>query len=182
MKIIIDTTHPLSPDLQVLLYLYKNKPELAEAFEARNSPDSNPHFKPYKATLVEQGYITSAGSFNALKTAPNDLQGLCDKVLPKMAEIFKKTNRSGIAGDLVGVKKKLLLFFNIYPQFADEDILINACQRYINSGIKDQYKYIQELRYFIDKQGVGSRLATYCEEVKDLDFKPVSFQDYGADI
>ncbi len=182
MKIIINLDHELSPDLQVLFFLYKNHPDKVEGFEARYSPDSIPNNKPYKETLINRGYITSSGKINSLKTAVSSLEELCDLVLPKIVTIYKKTNRTGIAGDLVSVKRKLLAFFKDYPQYADQELLLNATQRYINSGIKDQYKYIQELTYFVHKQGVGSKLAVYCEEVAKLEFKPSTFADYGSDI
>jgi hypothetical protein len=141
---------------------------LTDAFEARHSPDDISYLKPYRDTLIAKGYLTTSGLINSLKTAPNDLKSLVEILVPKMVTIFKQTRRTGIAGDQATIKSKLLAILEKNPQFADEELILNACQRYVNTGIKDQYKFICELRYFVHKVGGGSKLITYCEEILEL--------------
>lgn len=82
--------------------------------------------------------------------------------------------KTGVMGDRNACVTKLVKFYELYPEFANKEVILAATKKYINSeGMNNNYKYLQKAHYFIFKQ-VGSKdnevsnLASFCEEVDDV--------------
>ncbi len=75
--------------------------------------------------------------------------------------------------------KKMTKFVNQYPYTREE--IFQATKRYIDRFAIRGYNYMQQAHYFIDKQGVGSNLASECEEFRS---KPAQKQEsgYGGEV
>jgi hypothetical protein len=124
--------------------------------------------------LIENGFM--------LDTENISLKGLAyvkekteieDDFVEKYRKKFHKSNIgvSGKTGDYQGIKKKMSEFLKTYD-YKEEDIL-----KSVDNYIKDNKKnpiYIMEAHYFIKKDGV-SKLASYCEDLKDSGNKVVNF-------
>jgi hypothetical protein len=173
MKILIDLDEDLSPDLQVLLHLYKlDELELATQFEARNSPD-NLQLTSYKERLIKKGYINSVGMVNNLKKSSSIN---VDDFIKDLIEDYRnkfKNKKSGAIGDKNAIVKKFKKFLEEYPEFADKSLILSATDRYISSQMVNGYKYLMQADYFIyknkgDNGGNISTLAGFCEEVSNL--------------
>ena len=63
-------------------------------------------------------------------------------------------------GDKTGLIKKLITFFNKYPEYTKEDVF-KATKEHIKK-YKGNYQYLQQSHYFISKDGI-STLASICE-------------------
>jgi hypothetical protein len=157
----------LSPNHQYLLFLMENDPEEADRFEARFSPFEGQPIEPYKETLIKLGYITSSGLINKLKKAPvQDLGDEFDTLVDNLRKKFQG-KKLGAMGDKSNVRKKLADFKKKHPDFTDE-IIIQAADKYVRSQMKDNYKFLMQLDYFISKvreDGTSSMLSSICEEI-----------------
>ena len=73
-------------------------------------------------------------------------------------------------------------FIEEYPTYANVDLILGAAERYINSESRNNYIYLQRADYVISKKdvdSVSSRLATFCEEVAELEDKQEKFNPAG---
>lgn len=79
---------------------------------------------------------------------------------------------------LIGLDK-MTKFVNLYPYTKEE--IFQATKRYVERFAIRGYNYMQQAHYFIEKQGVGSNLASECEELRS---KPAPKQEsgYGGEV
>lgn len=93
---------------------------------------------------------------------------ISDNWIKQYRTLFKKTGKVGAMGDPNSVKKKLEKFKIDYPEY-NEDTILKATEKYINSESESNYKYLQRADYFISKENSSkeseSRLLIFCEEV-----------------
>jgi len=81
-------------------------------------------------------------------------------------------------GNKLEVIKKMTKFVSIYNYTREE--IFKATQNYIQKFAIKGYMYMQLAHYFIDKQGVGSSLASECEALKE---KPIKVETgYGGKL
>lgn len=75
--------------------------------------------------------------------------------------------------------KKMTKFVNQYPYTREE--IFQATKRYVERFAIRGYNYMQQAHYFIEKQGVGSNLASECEDIRS---KPAPKQEsgYGGEV
>lgn len=161
-------------ELYILYYIFIKRFKTVEEVFSRIDKK---YFDETFSYLQEQGFI---------KLLPNNQVSLRQKTIDifkeninegefikKYRNLFDKSNINGIIGkkgDKQSCIKKMHLFMKQYPQY-NEDIILKAAQLYIQSESKNNnFKYLQRADYVISKQEaqgkiVGSRLATFCEEV-----------------
>ena len=93
-----------------------------------------------------------------------------------------KNKKSGAMGSRHSCVFKMKKFIEEYPIYANIDLIMAATQRYINSESHSNYSYLQRADYVISKKdvdSVSSRLATFCEEVAELEDKQEKFNPAG---
>lgn len=93
-----------------------------------------------------------------------------------------KNKKSGAMGSRNSCIFKMKKFIEEYPTYAKIDLIMAAAQRYINSESRNNYIYLQRADYVISKKdvdSVGSRLATFCEEIAELEDKQEKFNPAG---
>lgn len=171
MKVIVDLQSELSPDLQVLYYLYCiGDIEAANDFETKHSSyPGNPEKIPYKQFLIDNNYILSNGLINKRKLNIISTDELIHSILEDYRNKFKN-KKTGAMGDLKAIIKKFKKFFEEYPEYCDKQLIMAATDRYINSCARDNFKYLKQADYVIYKNdndggGTKSTLAVFCEEV-----------------
>jgi hypothetical protein len=74
-----------------------------------------------------------------------------------------KGKKMGSMGDVNECRKKLTEFLAKYPEY-NQEIIIKATKKYIDTEAREHYKFLQQADYFILKNG-KSRLLAFCEEV-----------------
>ena len=116
--------------------------------------------------------IENKKASKAKKQEENFKEKVSDNKLEEFIKLFSKTN-IGIPGKTtpkITVVKKLIKFFNDYPDYTMEDI-ISATTLYIETMKKEgSIKFIRECGYFIYKKIDGieqSDLAKWCEESRE---------------
>jgi len=93
-----------------------------------------------------------------------------------------RNKKSGAMGSRKACVFKMKKFIEEYPTYASVDLILGATQRYINSESRNNYTYLQRADYVISKKdvdSVNSRLATFCEEVAELEDKQEKFNPAG---
>lgn len=181
-----------SPGIQVFLYLIMKKEyEHANAHikKIAKTGDKFPHTSGFKV-LIEKGWVVAptiitdskqlgitsktrnffkeAESSKVKKTkieASIEIESWIDE----FREIFSvKVGKKGSKGECV---RKMSMFFEENPQFANKDLVIEAAKEYIKS-LKGVYTYMRQADYFIKKKDmendrITSDLEVYCEALKN---------------
>jgi hypothetical protein len=75
--------------------------------------------------------------------------------------------------------KKMVKFVNSYPYTKEE--IFQATKNYVDRFAIRGYNYMQQAHYFIDKQGVGSSLASECEDLRSSP-TPKQESGYGGEV
>ena len=182
MKLIIDSDACLNNGTCIgeVLLLYE--------YALKISPES------MKQSLIDKGYITSAGNLFDRYTATDKAVKLLDNVLAdssvdddtkitelatKLKELYPKGKKEGTnqfwADGVSIIVKRLKIFYKKYG-FYDNDILIKATENYIKSFNGD-YRFMKTLKYFLWSEKVNkageveptSDLLTYIENAGEID-------------
>lgn len=147
-----------------------------------------------KQSLIDKGYITSAGNLFNRYTATDKAVKLLDNVLAdssvdddtkitelatKLKELYPKGKKEGTnqfwADGVSIIVKRLKIFYKKYG-FYDNDIIIKATENYIKSFNGD-YRFMKTLKYFLWSEKVNkageveptSDLLTYIENAGEID-------------
>ena len=182
MKLIIDSDACLNNGTCIgeVLLLYE--------YALKISPES------MKQSLIDKGYITSAGNLFDRYTATDKAVKLLDNVLAdssvdddtkitelatKLKELYPKgkkecTNQFWADGFFI-IVKRLKIFYKKYG-FYDNDTIIKATENYIKSFNGD-YRFMKTLKYFLWSEKVNkageveptSDLLTYIENAGEID-------------
>ena len=182
MKLIIDSDACLNNGTCIgeVLLLYE--------YALKISPES------MKQSLIDKGYITSAGNLFDRYTATDKAVKLLDNVLAdssvdddtkitelatKLKELYPKGKKEGTnqfwADGVSIIVKRLKIFYKKYG-FYDNDIIIKATENYIKSFNGD-YRFMKTLKYFLWSEKVNkageveptSDLLTYIENADEVD-------------
>ena len=182
MKLIIDSDACLNNGTCIgeVLLLYE--------YALKISPES------MKQSLIDKGYITSAGNLFDRYTATDKAVKLLDSVLAdssvdddtkitelatKLKELYPKGKKEGTnqfwADGVSIIVKRLKIFYKKYG-FYDNDIIIKATENYIKSFNGD-YRFMKTLKYFLWSEKVNkageveptSDLLTYIENAGEID-------------
>ena len=182
MKLIIDSDACLNNGTCIgeILLLYE--------YALKISPES------MKQSLIDKGYITSAGNLFDRYTATDKAVKLLDNVLAdssvdddtkitelatKLKELYPKGKKEGTnqfwADGVSIIVKRLKIFYKKYG-FYDNDIIIKATEDYIKSFNGD-YRFMKTLKYFLWSEKVNkageveptSDLLTYIENAGEID-------------
>lgn len=182
MKLIIDSDACLNNGTCIgeVLLLYE--------YALKISPES------MKQSLIDKGYITSAGNLFDRYTATDKAVKLLDNVLAdssvdddtkitelatKLKELYPKGKKEGTnqfwADGVSIIVKRLKIFYKKYG-FYDNDIIIKATENYIESFNGD-YRFMKTLKYFLWSEKVNkageveptSDLLTYIENAGEID-------------
>lgn len=182
MKLIIDSDACLNNGTCIgeVLLLYE--------YALKISPES------MKQSLIDKGYITSAGNLFDRYTATDKAVKLLDNVLAdssvdddtkitelatKLKELYPKGKKEGTnqfwADGVSIIVKRLKIFYKKYG-FYDNDIIIKATDNYIKSFNGD-YRFMKTLKYFLWSEKVNkageveptSDLLTYIENAGEID-------------
>lgn len=182
MKLIIDSDACLNNGTCIgeVLLLYE--------YALKISPES------MKQSLIDKGYITSAGNLFGRYTATDKAVKLLDNVLAdssvdddtkitelatKLKELYPKGKKEGTnqfwADGVSIIVKRLKIFYKKYG-FYDNDIIIKATENYIKSFNGD-YRFMKTLKYFLWSEKVNkageveptSDLLTYIENAGEID-------------
>ena len=182
MKLIIDSDACLNNGTCIgeVLLLYE--------YALKISPES------MKQSLIDKGYITSAGNLFDRYTATDKAVKLLDNVLAdssvdddtkitelatKVKELYPKGKKEGTnqfwADGVSIIVKRLKIFYKKYG-FYDNDIIIKATENYIKSFNGD-YRFMKTLKYFLWSEKVNkageveptSDLLTYIENAGEID-------------
>ena len=182
MKLIIDSDACLNNGTCIgeVLLLYE--------YALKISPES------MKQSLIDKGYITSAGNLFDRYTATDKAVKLLDNVLAdssvdddtkitelatKLKELYPKGKKEGTnqfwADGVSIIVKRLKIFYKKYG-FYDNDIIIKATENYIKSFNGD-YRFMKTLKYFLWREKVNkageveptSDLLTYIENAGEID-------------
>ena len=182
MKLIIDSDACLNNGTCIgeVLLLYE--------YALKISPES------MKQSLIDKGYITSAGNLCDRYTATDKAVKLLDNVLAdssvdddtkitelatKLKELYPKGKKEGTnqfwADGVSIIVKRLKIFYKKYG-FYDNDIIIKATENYIKSFNGD-YRFMKTLKYFLWSEKVNkageveptSDLLTYIENAGEID-------------
>ena len=182
MKLIIDSDACLNNGTCIgeVLLLYE--------YALKISPES------MKQSLIDKGYITSAGTLFDRYTATDKAVKLLDNVLAdssvdddtkitelatKLKELYPKGKKEGTnqfwADGVSIIVKRLKIFYKKYG-FYDNDIIIKATENYIKSFNGD-YRFMKTLKYFLWSEKVNkageveptSDLLTYIENAGEID-------------
>jgi len=182
MKLIIDSDACLNNGTCIgeVLLLYE--------YALKISPES------MKQSLIDKGYITSAGNLFDRYTATDKAVKLLDNVLAdssvdddtkitelatKLKELYPKGKKEGTnqfwADGVSIIVKRLKIFYKKYG-FYDNDIIIKATEDYIKSFNGD-YRFMKTLKYFLWSEKVNkageveptSDLLTYIENAGEID-------------
>ena len=182
MKLIIDSDACLNNGTCIgeVLLLYE--------YALKISPES------MKQSLIDKGYITSAGNLFDRYTATDKAVKLLDNVLAdssvdddtkitelatKLKELYHKGKKEGTnqfwADGVSIIVKRLKIFYKKYG-FYDNDIIIKATEDYIKSFNGD-YRFMKTLKYFLWSEKVNkageveptSDLLTYIENAGEID-------------
>ena len=182
MKLIIDSDACLKNGTCIgeVLLLYE--------YALKISPES------MKQSLIDKGYITSAGNLFDRYTATDKAVKLLDNVLAdssvdddtkitelatKLKELYPKGKKEGTnqfwADGVSIIVKRLKIFYKKYG-FYDNDTIIKATENYIKSFNGD-YRFMKTLKYFLWSEKVNkageveptSDLLTYIENAGEID-------------
>lgn len=182
MKLIIDSDACLNNGTCIgeVLLLYE--------YALKISPES------MKQSLIDKGYITSAGNLFDRYTATDKAVKLLDNVLAdssvddntkitelatKLKELYPKGKKEGTnqfwADGVSIIVKRLKIFYKKYG-FYDNDVIIKATENYIKSFNGD-YRFMKTLKYFLWSEKVNkageveptSDLLTYIENAGEID-------------
>lgn len=182
MKLIIDSDACLNNGTCIgeVLLLYE--------YALKISPES------MKQSLIDKGYITSAGNLFDRYTATDKAVKLLDNVLAdssvdddtkitelatKLKELYPKGKKEGTnqfwTDGVSIIVKRLKIFYKKYG-FYDNDIIIKATENYIKSFNGD-YRFMKTLKYFLWSEKVNkageveptSDLLTYIENAGEID-------------
>ena len=182
MKLIIDSDACLNNGTCIgeVLLLYE--------YALKISPES------MKQSLIDKGYITSAGNLFDRYTATDKAVKLLDNVLAdssvdddtkitelatKLKELYPKGKKEGTnqfwADGVSIIVKRLKIFYKKYG-FYDNDTIIKATENYIKSFNGD-YRFMKTLKYFLWSEKVNkageveptSDLLTYIENASEID-------------
>lgn len=182
MKLIIDSDACLNNGTCIgeVLLLYE--------YALKISPES------MKQSLIDKGYITSAGNLFDRYTATDKAVKLLDNVLAdssvdddtkitelatKLKELYPKGKKEGTnqfwADGVSIIVKRLKIFYKKYG-FYDNDTIIKATEDYIKSFNGD-YRFMKTLKYFLWSEKVNkageveptSDLLTYIENADEVD-------------
>ena len=182
MKLIIDSDACLNNGTCIgeVLLLYE--------YALKISPES------MKQSLIDKGYMTSAGNLFDRYTATDKAVKLLDNVLAdssvdddtkitelatKLKELYPKGKKEGTnqfwADGVSIIVKRLKIFYKKYG-FYDNDIIIKATENYIKSFNGD-YRFMKTLKYFLWSEKVNkageveptSDLLTYIENAGEID-------------
>ena len=182
MKLIIDSDACLNNGTCIgeVLLLYE--------YALKISPES------MKQSLIDKGYITSAGNLFDRYTATDKAVKLLDNVLADssvdddtkitelatiLKELYPKGKKEGTnqfwADGVSIIVKRLKIFYKKYG-FYDNDIIIKATENYIKSFNGD-YRFMKTLKYFLWSEKVNkageveptSDLLTYIENAGEID-------------
>ena len=182
MKLIIDSDACLNNGTCIgeVLLLYE--------YALKISPES------MKQSLIDKGYITSAGNLFDRYTATDKAVKLLDNVLAdssvdddtkitelatKLKELYPKGKKEGTnqfwADGVSIIVKRLKIFYKKYG-FYDNDTIIKAAENYIKSFNGD-YRFMKTLKYFLWSEKVNkageveptSDLLTYIENAGEID-------------
>jgi hypothetical protein len=172
MKLVCYYPDPLSPCTQMFLSLlrYKNYTE-AKKLLVDTKGDSTSSFIINQ--LVKQRYLKqyeediSKMVFD-VKAKINVKDNIFDlNWLDEYRSLFKG-KKPGSTGDPQAIRRKMVNFLLLYPDFADKDLIIRATKRYIKAQEANNYTYLMQADYFICKnKGDGGQtytIAAYCEE------------------
>lgn len=165
----------LSPNEQVYLQLLQEK-----------AYDKLQEFKhPVNLeSMVEAGVIMNANddpSKIILSTKDKSNVKDIESWIDDYRRLFKN-KKSGAMGSRKACIFKMRMFIKEYPTYANIDLILGAAQRYINSESRNNYIYLQRADYVISKKdvdSVNSRLATFCEEIAELEDKQEKFNPAG---
>ena len=182
MKLIIDSDACLNNGTCIgeVLLLYE--------YALKISPES------MKQSLIDKGYITSAGNLFDRYTATDKAVKLLDNVLAdssvdddtkitelatKLKELYPKGKKEGTnqfwADGVSIIVKRLKIFYKKYG-FYDNDTIIKATEDYIKSFNGD-YRFMKTLKYVLWSEKVNkageveptSDLLTYIENAGEID-------------
>lgn len=177
MKISVDFDRDLHPVSQLILaLLYQGEYELIKKHFSVIAP-------MHLQSLYEKRYILSEGPYDLkslgdIAVSTTKSRALFGELstsaswIDEYRELFKG-KKIGSMGSRSACIVKMDRFLSQYPY--TKAVVISATERYINSQREQGYKFLQRADYFIfkneDMDGskiLGSRLATFCEEIEML--------------
>jgi len=98
-------------------------------------------------------------------------------------EIFPEGSNSGgyrYRGEKIECIKKMIKFVNDYDYTTEQ--IFQATRDYVERFSLKGYAYMQLAHYFIQKQGVGSNLASECEALSERKPKTEEEDNYGRSV
>lgn len=154
-------SYQLTPNYYVMLWLmYYDKPH-------KIGPSTQQALE--KLEFIKDGKLTNK-AINLFKKEDkklNDqqlrefLEELRD-LFPKGVKINGSPVRTTIGLATVRKMKKLIEEYDF-----SKDLIVKATKAYVDNKKRDNYKYMMKFTNFIDKQNVGSELASYCQMIRD---------------
>lgn len=137
------------------------------------SNDEPTYLKTPEATDFPKEVLNLSDTFKKAKSSvkTNIPEDYNENKLETFLNLFSKQNIgiAGKGGSKITVAKKLIKFFQEYPDY-DMDLIIKATELYIETMKKQgSIRFIRECVYFISKRIDGvdvSDLAKWCEEYK----------------
>lgn len=87
------------------------------------------------------------------------------ELVKEYRDIFPRGSVNGYPakGDKQGCIKKMRKFVKEHPEF-DTDTILEATRKYVSDKKRDNYNYLMQAHYFIDKNNI-SMLASFCEDI-----------------
>ena len=170
-------------DYVILSLLYKRDYELLSEYTNR----AKEFYKTVCQILLNKGLIknnegleiTSEGvkvlqllkeediKLNVEYAKPVEGEYSTTQLVDEFREIFPAGSINGYPsrGDKRGCLKKMKQFRKNYPEFSPE-LILEATKQYIEERKRENYAYLMQAHYFIDKNKV-SLLASKCEELME---------------
>lgn len=161
---VVMNQYKLTPNYWVMLYyMYHNLPH-------KLGPNT-------KIALQKLQFIDGQGNLtdkvNDLFKEKENLNDLNDeelkdflkeliKIFPAGVKTAGQYVRSAVGNNLLRKFRKWLAEYSY-----SKDTIIKATEAYVQVKKKENFKYMMVFTYFIDKQGVGSTLASYCEAIEN---------------
>jgi len=83
-------------------------------------------------------------------------------IFPKGVKTAGQYVKSAVGNNLLRKFKKWLAEYDY-----SKDTIIKATEAYVKVKKRENFNYMMVFTYFIEKQGVGSTLASYCQAIED---------------
>ena len=176
--------HGLSANVYCLLFLiYKKHLDFTTYGITTPTPDLLLKLQERGWIRIYSGVPKATAKLEVLirdHTPDDNIEELVDKFRSKF-----KGKKVKSMGDKKACRVKMQKFLLEYPEYNNEELILSATERYINSQKPNGYAFLRQADYFIYKRVDGTKdsetsdLAAMCEEVENL--KDTTYNNYDAE-